>query len=140
MAHKQLSDNGRFLIDKFLKEGKTITEIAILTNRDKSSISREIKTNSTEDGYDYLKAIELTKVRRASHKLNYMKKYDEFIRLFPKNYQKHYHGVKPTIKLMKSEYPNLVIPHWRVVYLLIDNGTWVLTPEGKLITPLQKNV
>ena len=62
--YKHLSENERFLIYKYLKQNKTVTEIAKLLNRNKGTISREIAKNSTEVLYLPDTANRIAKTRR----------------------------------------------------------------------------
>jgi IS30 family transposase len=62
--YKHLSQEERFLIYKYLKQDKTITEIAKLLLRNKGTISREIAKNSTEVLYLPDTANRIAKTRR----------------------------------------------------------------------------
>lgn len=62
--YKHLSEEERFLIYKYLKQDKTVTEIARILNRNKGTISREIAKNSTEVLYLPDTANRIAKTRR----------------------------------------------------------------------------
>lgn len=69
MCHyKHLSIKERESLLIFVKSNKSITEIARLMGRSKSTISRELKRNSTENGYSCLHADEKYHQRRKSCK------------------------------------------------------------------------
>ena len=52
MKYKQIDEEERKCIASYIKEGKKPTEIAKILNRPRSTISREIKRNSTNKGYN----------------------------------------------------------------------------------------
>ncbi len=58
LKYKHLTNEERFLIEKMLRERKSISYIAKLINRSKSSISNEISRNRGMGRYKHLKAIE----------------------------------------------------------------------------------
>ena len=64
MKYKQISEEERKYIEAYLKEGRKQTEIAKILNRPRSTISREIKRNSTNKGYNPVTAQRRYKKRR----------------------------------------------------------------------------
>jgi len=54
--YKHLSSEERFYIDVQRKLGVSLTEIGLATNRNKSSISRELKRNTGDLGYNFQQA------------------------------------------------------------------------------------
>ncbi len=77
-----LNSEQRYYIAQLLLEGKSQSAIAKLVNKNKSTISRELKRNSTSKGYDYKIASHLAKER---HKLRRSYKLNLPIRLFIKD-------------------------------------------------------
>ncbi|PAK21214.1 hypothetical protein CJJ23_03315 [Mycoplasmopsis agassizii] len=125
MAFKHLTENERFLIDKLWKEGKNITEISKTISRAESTIFRELKRNSTKNGYGYFSALKMSQERKFVRAQLYKADYSEFEKLFFKLFERHYHGVRATIEVIKQKHPNVLVPHWRTVYYWINSGTWI---------------
>ncbi len=53
MRYKHLALEERCLIDQLGQDGYSCRQIALKLNRDHTTISRELKRNSTEQGYQY---------------------------------------------------------------------------------------
>ena len=64
MKYKQIDEEERKCIAAYLNEGKKSTEIAKILNRPRSIISREIKRNSTNKGYNPVTAQKKYRKRR----------------------------------------------------------------------------
>ena len=64
MKYKQIDKEERKCIAAYLNEGKTPAEIAEILNRPRSTISREIKRNSTNKGYNPVTAQKKYRKRR----------------------------------------------------------------------------
>ena len=140
MKYKHISSEERYLIDcLFNKERKSISKIAQILGRHKSSISRELKRNT---GIDYSKnnlaiydcEIALCKAtKRQEHKWFFHKdKYQDFIQAFKNNFENKYAGVKSTWYFLKKKYPNIKFPSWRQVYNWIRSRNWILKPSDRL--------
>ena len=87
--YKQLNKNERFFIDHcFNVEHLSMRSIANMLGRNVSTISREIKRNSTNGIYFHEKA-NIFKTVKSWHKhAFYLSKYEEFTKLFVKHYDK----------------------------------------------------
>ena len=122
MKYTQLNESERDLIQYFFNEEKlTISQIAKKINRNKSTISRELKRNTFDHFYD---AETANKKAFHHHRNKYFfhnLKYEEFSRLFLKYYDKRYHGVNATYHKIQVEHPNIVMPSLRQVFNLINN-------------------
>ena len=64
MRYKQLTQEERYQISALLKAGHVQTEIAMILERHKSTISREIRRNTGLHGYRPIQAQRLTEERR----------------------------------------------------------------------------
>ena len=79
------------------KEKRSICNIAKLLNRNKSSISREIKRNTDKGYYSYRRAEEKSITRTKNKYMFRVEKHKEFNDLFLKYFDKRVHGVKATL-------------------------------------------
>ena len=66
MKYKQLTQEERYQISALLKAGHDQSEIAMILNRDKSTISRELQRNTGLRGYRPMQAQRLADERRQS--------------------------------------------------------------------------
>ncbi|MEJ3586584.1 helix-turn-helix domain-containing protein [Ureaplasma urealyticum] len=101
MKYTHLNENERFAIDLYFNyENKSITQIARILNRNKSTISRELKRNLNKFGkYNY--KISHYKYRyRLEYKFYFsFLKYDEFSKLFKSKFDKNFMELKQHIKI-----------------------------------------
>ncbi|AVP48981.1 IS30 family transposase [Williamsoniiplasma luminosum] len=131
--YKQLSDRERYLIEQYLNVDQLgVNQIAIKLNRSKSTISREIKRNSTNSEYESNSAIFNAKNRELlKHDLT-IPKYTEFLIFFNENYDKKYLGVASCVQVAKAQ--NIETPSSRTMYNWINNYWLGLKPKDLLRT------
>ena len=93
----KLSHNEHFLIDiLFNQERKSISEIAKILQRSKSTISFELKRNTFDGYYNHKTAQAKTIERRWHNHSMYLLKYKEYTKEFTKIFDKRYSGIKTT--------------------------------------------
>lgn len=120
----KLSHNERYLIDiLFNQERKTISNIAKILNRSKSTISRELKRNTFDGYYNHLIAQEKTIRRRWHNHSMYLLKYEKYTNKFEKVFDKRYSGIKTTFYKLKT---NLLKPSWRQIYNWVKSNRWTI--------------
>ncbi|MET4696320.1 helix-turn-helix domain-containing protein [Endozoicomonas lisbonensis] len=68
MSYTQLTEHDRITIWSLKREGKSQAEIARRLGCHRSTISRELKRNHTQSGYDAHTAHQLAEERRRHHK------------------------------------------------------------------------
>lgn len=125
----KLSHNERFLIDiLFNQERKTITNIARILNRSKSTISREIKRNTFDGYYNYEIAQEKTIARRWHNHSIYLLKYKDYTNEFIKKFDKRFSGIKTTFFKLKTN----IKPTWRQIYNWIKSNRWEIKRKDLL--------
>lgn len=133
MLYTQIHKDERILIEfLFNVQNKSISEIAKLTNRNKSTISREIKRNSNES-YEALSA-QLKRNNRQWHKHSmYLLKYQEFTNIFVKKYDKRYFGIENTYMFIKNNYKEKIkIPSLRQVFNWVKSNRWKIRRSDRL--------
>ncbi len=133
MLYTQLTIDERMIIDYLYNQQHcSISFIAKELNRNKSTISREIKRNTTYYGYNHEFANKLY-VRRQHHKyFMHTRRYDEFTELFLKYYDKKYHGVEATHHKILSENHEIKAPSVRQVFNWIRDSRWVIKRKDRL--------
>ena len=123
MEYAHLSQSERNLIQHFFnEENLSISEIAKKINRNKSTISRELKRNTSDYFYDAEAASKKAFCRHRNKYFFHNLKYEEFSKLFLRYYDKRYHGVNATYHKIQVEHPNITMPSVRQVFNLINNG------------------
>lgn len=134
MYYKQLHADDRKNIERwFYDEMKTISEIAILLNRNKSTISRELKRNTNNGYYDSEKADYKHKLRSQNKYLFRQQfKFQQFNKQFVKRYNKRTSGVKSTWALIKKLFPLINIPSWRQIFRWIKTNGWYIKKRDRL--------
>lgn len=137
--YKQLNKNECFFIDHcFNVEHLSMRLIANMLGRNVSTISREIKRNSTNGIYFHEKA-NIFKTVKSRHKhAFYLSKYEEFTKLFVKHYDKRYSGVEVTIYKIKTMNLNIKIPSIRQVFRWINSNRWKIKRKDRLRTSYVK--
>ncbi|PAK21515.1 hypothetical protein CJJ23_01855 [Mycoplasmopsis agassizii] len=78
MLYKRLGIQERFAIQILLREGNNITEISRKLDKDKSTISREIRINSSNGEYDSAKAEQKANERKYKNFQTFDGKYKAF--------------------------------------------------------------
>ena len=122
MEYAHLSQSERNLIQHFFnEENLSISEIAKKINRNKSTISRELKRNTSDYFYDAEVANKKALSRHRNKYFFHNLKYEEFSKLFLRYYDKRYHGVNATYHKIQVEHPNITMPSVRQVFNLINN-------------------
>lgn len=100
----QLSKEERFLIDKmFNQEKKSIRKIAAILNRSPSTISRELKRNTSLGYYSFEIADKKSFDRSWHNHSMFLLKHQEFLEGFKKIYNKRTNGVKATCYKLKQQ-------------------------------------
>lgn len=133
LLYKHIQENERFLIEfLFIKEHKTITQIAKILNRNKSSIARELKRNSLESYNASIANIKAKERQWHKHSM-YLLKYQEFTKEFLKIYEKRYHGVEISHSEIKNKFGKLIkIPSLKQLYNWIRSNRWVIKRKNLL--------
>lgn len=112
--------------------GKSISEIARLLKRNKSTISREINRN-TRNGVYYSGIAQMKRNEKQWHKHSfYIDKYSAFTNLFVEIFDKKYMGVKATHHRIKDNYPEIKLPSCRQVFNFISSRRWIIKPKDRL--------
>ena len=133
MEYAHLSQRERDLIQHFFnEENLSISEIAKKINRNKSTISRDLKRNTSDYFYDAEAAHKKALSRHRNKYFFHNLKYEEFSKLFLRYYDKRYHGVNATYHKIQVEHPNITMPSVRQVFNLINNWKWVIKPCDRL--------
>ena len=131
--YTQLNENERTLIDHLFNiENLSISKIAQKLNRNKSTISREIKRNTIDGIYSFSFAHKKYKCRQWHKHMFYLEKYLDFTEYFKIWFDKRYHGVKATINKIKTSVLNIKIPSFKQVYNWIKSGRWIIKPCDRL--------
>jgi IS30 family transposase len=115
--YKQLSNEERFYIDIQRKSGVSMTQIGLAINRDKSSISRELKRNAGDLGYDFQQAQTQTTLRHTT-KTKAIKLIDE-MRAIIVSYLEQKWSPEQIFGRMKLEGLECVSP--QTIYQLIES-------------------
>ena len=116
----KLSHNEHFLIDiLFNQERKSISEIAKILQRSKSTISFELKRNTFDGYYNHKTAQAKTIERRWHNHSMYLLKYKEYTKEFTKIFDKRCSGIKTTFYKLLI---NTLKPNWRQIYNWIKSN------------------
>ena len=110
----------------------SLSQIARKLSRNKSTISREIKRNSSIKGYDPKFAQEKAKLRRWHNYMFRWFKFYDFSMLFKIYFNKRWSGVWVTFMKIKSLELDIKLPSLRHVYNLINSCHWVILPSERL--------
>ncbi|MGY6172624.1 helix-turn-helix domain-containing protein [Candidatus Mycoplasma pogonae] len=96
--YRKLSYDEKIKIDYLRNcDHKSVNQIAKILKRNKSTISREIKRNSNSEGsYQFNFAQEKSKSKQLHKFFFRVEKYNDFLNLLNKYYDKRIHGVKVT--------------------------------------------
>ncbi|HDI3316031.1 TPA: IS30 family transposase, partial [Vibrio cholerae] len=91
MNYKQLTEGDRYTIAAYKKQGLSLAEIARLTGRHKSTISREIARNrcAYDGAYRAFKADQRTRTRRSKSRRNKritQQQYDQVMHFIKKDW------------------------------------------------------
>lgn len=125
--YKHLTKEDRFTISLlFFKENKSLNYIAKFLNKNRSTISRELKRNTFYGNYYYKKANRKYIRRKSNCHMFCMLKYKTFTELFLSKFNKRSHGIESTIHWIKMNYPCVKIPSVRQVYRWINKKIWVI--------------
>ncbi|PPE06109.1 IS30 family transposase [Williamsoniiplasma lucivorax] len=129
--YKQLSDRERYLIEQYINVDKIgINQIALKLNRNKSTISREIKRNSINIKYESHAAIFNAKNKELMKHNFTMSKYREFVIFFEDNFDKKYLGVSVCIAIAQKQ--GIKTPTSRTLYNWINNSCLDIKPNDLL--------
>ncbi|AMD81580.1 hypothetical protein AXW82_03435 [Mycoplasmopsis canis PG 14] len=134
--YKHFNLEKRIELEILLKKFETpISEISKILGFTKSSLLREIKNNSNENGYIGMEAHNkhLNRIRwKEQIKLvNNMNKYEEFTKQFILKFNKKYFGVDLTHFYIQHHF-KFRIPTLRTVFNWINSGLWVLDSKQRL--------
>ncbi|VDR42567.1 helix-turn-helix domain-containing protein [Mycoplasmopsis caviae] len=94
MNYKHLSKEERYLIQTFINKGYSLRKISSIIGRSASTISRELKRNTSLNGFYIYDKADLKAKRLSLHKsffkfqINF--KFKEFSALFSKKYNKNF--------------------------------------------------
>ncbi|WPL37934.1 IS30 family transposase [Malacoplasma iowae] len=125
-TYKHLTKEERCLI-YFLwnKEKYSMNKIAKILNKNKSTISRELKRNTSSTGIYYSSTAHKKYIRRKSNcHMFFMLKYKNFTDLFIQKFNPKSHGVEATIFWIKKNYPLVKVPSARQVFRWINSKIW----------------
>ena len=109
-----------------------ISEIAKKLSKNKTTIYREIKRNSSVNGYDPKIAHQKSILRRWHNYMFRWLKFDYFSILFKTYFDKRSSGVWVTYLRIKNLGVDLLMPSLRHVYNLINSWNWVINPRERL--------
>lgn len=126
--YKHLSQENRHTIYVLWNiEKRSISYISKVLNKNKSTISRELKRNLSSSGNYYSRNAHRKYIRRKNHcHLFCMWKYKSFTELFIKKFNKKCHGVEATIHWIKINYPLVKVPSVRQVFRWINSKIWII--------------
>ncbi|MGY6172640.1 helix-turn-helix domain-containing protein [Candidatus Mycoplasma pogonae] len=118
---------------------KSVNQIAKILIKNKSTISREIKRNSNSGGsYQFNFTQEKSKSKQLHKFFFKVEKYNDFVNLFNKYFDKRIHGVKATWCKIKVMNLNIAMPSWRQVFNWVKNGQWRIWPSDRLELDIKK--
>ncbi|MDE5841915.1 MAG: IS30 family transposase [Malacoplasma sp.] len=128
MLYKHLSENERIIIYfSFYIKNESISQIAKDLNRNKSTISRELKRNLNSFGlYNPSYAQRKYRRRKRNTHIFCMLKYKSFTDLFLEKFNKRSFGVEATCNYIKKNYPCVKVPSARQVFNWIKLKRWVI--------------
>ena len=125
-TYKHLSNEERHLIYiLWNKEKYSMNKIAKILNKNRSTISRELKRNTSSTGIYYPTTAHKKYIRRKSNcHMFFMMKYKNFTDLFLKKFNPKSHGVEATIFWIRKNYPSIKVPSSRQVFRWISSKIW----------------
>ncbi|PAK21484.1 hypothetical protein CJJ23_01680 [Mycoplasmopsis agassizii] len=132
MLYKRLGIQERFAIQILLREGNNITEISRKLDKDKSTISREIRINSSHGEYDSAKAEQKANERKHKNFQTFEGKYKVFAKYLIDNYKPETKSIKVIIHSFKDKQPNEPVPCWKTVYNWANSGNWFIKRDNLL--------
>lgn len=136
-----LTEKERFFIQRNLKR-YSITEIARLLQRSKSTISREIKRNTFNSVYDHIFAHEKYNKRKLNKHSFKKLKFQLFTKLFILYFDKRKCGVETTYLIIQNIWKDKNIseplPSLRNVYYWVENKSWIVTRKDTLRSHYKK--
>lgn len=116
----------------FYKLKLSIREIAKTIGRSPSTISRELKRNCYKGYYDF-KIAQIKSQKRTLNKwFGSFIKYNDFTLKFLKIFDKKICGIKATMHILKTNFPEIKMVSERQVFNWIKNRNWVLKPRDRL--------
>lgn len=133
--YSHIDKNQRFLIENLRYKNFSIREIASILHVSPSTISRELKRNSDNNGNYLSDTADIKAKNRAYHKymfrfnVNFI--YRDFTDLFCKKYNKYTFGVKATYQYISKYYP-VVMPSLKTVFQWIKTNQWSITRKDRL--------
>ena len=134
----KLSHNEHFLIDiLFNQERKSISEIAKILQRSKSTISFELKRNTFDGYYNHKTAQAKTIERRWHNHSMYLLKYKEYTKEFTKIFDKRCSGIKTTFYKLLI---NTLKPNWWQICNWIKSNCWSVKRKDLLRKTCVKGV
>lgn len=117
--YKQLQQKERHLIDYLLnQENKSISQIAKILKRNKSTISREIRRNKIRDKYEANDAIFNSKIINLAKYSFSIDKYEKFLNYFYEKFDCKYFGVEVCIFTAKRQ--GILTPSIKTLYNWIN--------------------
>lgn len=129
--YKHLSIRERSIIEcEFYDKKSSLSEIAKLLNRSKSSISRELKRNVNNNGFYSSINAEDRRIRRFSYKKSFPhlnQKYSDFTNEFKREYDPYFSGIDATINAKISN--NIDKPTSRTFYNWIKREPSLITKK-----------
>ncbi|WP_233091217.1 IS30 family transposase [Mycoplasmopsis gallinacea] len=136
MNYKRICFKNRAQLELFLKDYSiSLEKIAKILGFSKSTIWREIKNNSTENGYIAEEAENKSKIREKWKNQFKLESdfyyYKDFTKVFLENFDNTYSGVKITWFKIKNHY-DFPIPTIKTIYNWMNSGLWALTIKNKL--------
>ncbi|VDR42369.1 IS30 family transposase [Mycoplasmopsis caviae] len=136
MNYKHLSKEERYLIQTFINKGYSLRKISSIIGRSASTISRELKRNTSLNGFYIYDKADLKAKRLSLHKsffkfqINF--KFKEFSALFSKKYNKKFFGVKATYHFIDENFPEIDKPTIRTVFNWIKTNGWTIAKKDRL--------
>ena len=133
-TYKHLSNEERHLIYILRnKEKYSMNKIAKILNKNRSTISRELKRNTSSTGIYYPTTAHKKYIRRKSNcHMFFMMKYKNFTDLFLQKFNPKSHGVEATIFWIRKNYPSIKVPSSRQVFRSISSKIWKIERKNCL--------
>ena len=128
MLYTHLTEKERWIIHHlFFTKKESISQIAKELNRNKSTISRELKRNLNKFGFYNPDSAQKKYIRRKGNTHIFcMLKYKSFTELFLEKFNKRSYGVEATCVYIKRNYPCVKVPSVRQVFNWIKQKIWVV--------------
>ena len=125
-TYKHLTKEERHLIYLLWnKEKCSMNKISKILNKNRSTISRELKRNRSSTGIHYSLSAHKKYIRRKSNcHLSSMLKYKNFTDLFIQKFNPKFPWCRTTIFWIKKNYPLVKVPSTRQVFRWINSKIW----------------